>query len=160
MPKSLIETYTDELKFLLALKQAVGILNNRIHDKLSWIAIEKLHIIHPELDLRYGGAGVGGIDIQGFGPDGTRRLIAEVKSTHTSETVALRGPQKAAIERDLQRLAEEPGDLIRYLIVISEQTKNAIERQIRPHERFPGIEVLDAIGLEHPVTPELSEDDE
>ncbi len=44
--------------------------------------------------------------------------------------------------------------------VISDQTKNAIERQIRPHERFPGIEVLDAIGLEHPVTPELPEDDE
>ncbi len=160
MAKSLIETYTDELEFLISLKQAVSILNNRIHDKLSWIAIEKLRTFHPELDLRYGGAGVGGIDIQGFASDGTRRLIAEVKATHTSETVALRGPQKRAIERDLQRLADEPGDFIRYLIVISEQTKNAIDRQIRPQERFPGIKVIDAIGLVHLVTPELPEDDE
>ena len=160
MARTLIETYTDELEFLIALKQSVSILNNRIHDKLSWIAIEKLRTYHPDIDLRYGGAGAGGIDIQGFGTDGTRRLIAEVKATHTSDTVALRGPQKRAIERDFQRLTDEPGDLIRYLIVISVQTKNAIERQIRPQERFPGITVLDAIGLVHIVAPEAPEDDE
>ena len=45
MAKSLIETYTDELEFLISLKQAVSILNNRIHDKLSWIAVEKLRTV-------------------------------------------------------------------------------------------------------------------
>lgn len=161
MAKSLIETYTDELEFLISLKQSVSILNNRIHDKLSWIAIEKLKCIHPEIDLRYGGAGAGGIDIQGYSKDGKRRLIAEVKATHTSDTMPLRGPQKLAIERDLERLAAETGDdLIRYLIVISEQTKRAVERQIRPGDRFPGITVLDAIGLVHLVTPDEQESDE
>ena len=160
MAKSLIEIYTEELEFLIKLKQSVGILNNRIHDKLSCIAIEKLQAFHPELRFQYDGAGVGGIDIQGFAADDTRRLVAEVKATHTSETVGLRGPQKRAIERDLERLAADPGDLIRYLIVISEQTKNAVERQIRPEKRFPGIKVIDAIGLVHLVTPELPEDDE
>jgi hypothetical protein len=113
MAKSLIDIYTDELRFLIALKQSVTILNNRIHDKLSLIAIEKLRVGHPDIIFKYGGAGAGGIDIVGFAPDGTKKVIAEVKTTHTSDTVGLRGPQKRAIERDLQRLTNEPGELIR-----------------------------------------------
>jgi hypothetical protein len=84
MFKSRIDIYTDELRFLIALKQSVGILNNRIHDKLASIAIEKLRGFHPDItDFQYGGAGAGGIDILGFAADGTKRLIAEVKTTHT-----------------------------------------------------------------------------
>lgn len=157
MTKSLIDIYTDELRFLIALKQSVGILNNRIHDKLSLIAIEKLRGFHPEITFK---AGAGGIDILGFTADGTKKLIAEVKTTHTSETVGLRAPQKRAIERDLQRLTDEPGDFKRYLIVISEQTKNAVEKQIRPRERFPDVTVIDAIGLVELVRPEAIEEDE
>lgn len=160
MAKSLIDIYSDELRFLIALKQSVGILNNRIHDKLSLIAIEKLRAFHPEITFQYGGAGAGGIDILGFAPDGTKKLIAEVKTTHTSETVGLRGPQKRAIERDFQRLTDELGDIKRYLVVISKQTKNAIEKQIRPHERFPLVTVLDAIGLVELVRPEVTEEEE
>ncbi len=148
MTKTLLETYTDELKFLISLKQSVGILNNRIHDKLAWIAVEKLRTLHPGIDFRYAGAGAGGIDIRGFGPDGSLRVVAEVKTTHTSEAIPLRGPQKQAIERDLQRLADEPGAAVRYLVVISEQTKRAIDRQIKPQERFPGVTILDAVGME------------
>ncbi|MGI9105713.1 MAG: hypothetical protein ACR2G4_05640 [Pyrinomonadaceae bacterium] len=160
MTKSLIDIYTDELRFLIALKQSVGILNNRIHDKLSLIAIEKLREFHPEITFKYGGAGAGGIDILGFAADSTKKLIAEVKTTHTSETVGLRGPQKRAIERDLQRLTDEPGDFKRYLIVISEQTKSAVEKQIRPSERFPHVTVIDAIGLIKLVPLEAIVDDE
>jgi len=58
-----------------------------------------------------------GIDIVGVGPDGAKAVIAEVKTTHTSESVKLRGPQKLAIERDLKRLADEAGNVTRYLIV-------------------------------------------
>ena len=132
MTKPLIDIYTDELRFLIALKQSVGILNNRIHDKLALIAMEKLSGFHPGITLRYGGAGAGGIDILGFAANGTKKVIAEVKTTHTSDAVGLRGPQKRAIERDLQRLTDEAGEIKRYLIVISEQTKNAVDKQIKP----------------------------
>jgi len=60
----------------------------------------------------------------------------------------------------LQRLTDEPGDFKRYLIVISEQTKNAVEKQIRPHEKFPHVTVIDAIGLVEIVRPEETEEDE
>lgn len=153
MTRTLIDIYSDELRFLIKLKESVGILNNRIHDKLALIAMEKLRGFHPETRFEYRGAGAGGIDILGFAADGTKQIIAEVKTTHTSETVGLRGPQKLAIERDLERLTNEPGVFKRYLIVISEQTKNAIEKQIRPGEKFPNVTVIDAIGLVKIVQP-------
>ena len=147
MTRPLIDIYTDELQFLITLKQSIGILNNRIHDKLALIAIEKLRALHPDITFEYHGAGAGGIDIVGRERNGARKLVAEVKTTHTSDAVGLRGPQQRAIERDLQRLADEPGDLKRYLIVISKQTKTAVEKQIKPQDRFPQVTVLDAIGL-------------
>lgn len=160
MTKSLIEIYADELRFLIKLKQSVGILNNRIHDKLALIAMEKLRGFQPEITFKYRGAGAGGIDILGFAADGTKKVIAEVKTTHTSETVGLRGPQKRAIVRDLQRLTDEPGEFKRYFIVISEQTKNAVEKQIKPRDNFPHVNVIDAIGLLKLVSPEETDGDE
>lgn len=161
MPKSRIDIYTDELRFLIDLKQSVGIINTRIHDKLAWIAIEKLRVLHPDITCEYHGAGAGGIDIIGLGKeDGSKKLIAEVKTTHTSATVGLRGPQKNAIERDLERLTKVPGELKRYLIVISEHTKNAIEKQIRPREKFPLVTVIDAIGRVDLPSPTETDDNE
>jgi hypothetical protein len=32
-------------------------------------------------------------------------------------------------------------------IVISAQTRNAVEKQIRPREKYPNVTVIDAIGL-------------
>jgi hypothetical protein len=145
--RPLLDVYTDELQFLITLKQSIGILNNRIHDKLALIAIEKLKALHRDITFEYRGAGAGGLDIIGRTANGTRKLVAEVKTTHTSDVVGLRGPQKRAIERDFQRLADEPGNLKRYLVVISSQTKSAIEKQIKPQDRFPQVTVLDAIGL-------------
>lgn len=104
MPKSLIDIYTDEIRFLIKLKESIGILNNRIHDKLALIAIEKLKALHKDITFEYRGAGAGGIDIVGYGKNQKKMLIAEVKTTHTSSKVGLRGPQKRAIEHDLQRL--------------------------------------------------------
>jgi hypothetical protein len=162
MTKSFIDIYSDELRFLIALKQSVGILNNRIHDKLAFIAMENLRGFHPEITeitFEYRGAGAGGIDILGFAADGTKRVIAEVKTTHTSDTVGLRGPQKRAIERDLQRLTDEPGEFKRYLIVISEQTKNAVEKQIKPRQKYPHVTVIDAIGLILSLPEPVDEDE-
>ena len=155
---TLAEAYINELAFLIPLKQAVSIVNNRIHDRLSWIAIDKLKGRHPDLNFSYRGAGAGGMDIQGFASDGGLKLIAEVKSTHTSETVALRPPQKAAIERDLERLVNAVGPTYRYLVVISQQTKEAVLRQIQPEVRFPGVVVIDAIGFV--IAPEVPEEED
>ena len=41
-----------------------------------------------------------------------------------------------------------------------QRAKSAIEKQIRPHERFPLVTVLDAIGLVELVRPELTEEKE
>jgi hypothetical protein len=71
----------------------------------------------------------------------------------------LRGPQKNAIERDLKRLSDEAGDFTRYLIVISAQTKNAVEKQIRPGEKYPNVTVIDAIGLVQ-SPPEATDEEE
>ncbi len=157
MAKSNIDIYTDELDFLIKLKQSIGIVNNRIHDKVALIAIEKLKKLHRGITFKYRGAGAGGIDIEGFAADDSRRLIAEVKTTHTSATVKLRGPQKSAIERDLQRLTREPGELLRYLIVISKETKDAVEKQIKPRERFPQVNVINAMGSVDFVAPDPAE---
>jgi hypothetical protein len=44
--------------------------------------------------------------------------------------------------------------------VISEQTKNAVEKQIKPGERFPLVTVIDAIGLVERVPLEADEEDD
>ncbi|MBK9214641.1 MAG: hypothetical protein IPM59_03440 [Chloracidobacterium sp.] len=145
-PEELIKIYSDEVRFLIDLKRSVGILNNRIHDKLSLIAIEKLRGRHPGVTFEYGGAGVGGIDIIGRRDDNPV-VVAEVKTTDTLGIAKLRGPQKLAIERDLQRLMDAPGNVARYMIVISEQAKQAVEQLIQRQERFSSVEVIDAIGF-------------
>lgn len=146
MPRNIIDIYMDELQFLINLKQSIGILNNRIHDKLSLIAIEKLRSMHPNLRFEYGGAGAGGIDIRGYAPNKSLKLVAEVKSTYTSDKVKIRGPQKDGIRKDLQRLSAVPKRVKRYLIVISEQTKNAVETQLNTKADYPSIKVIDALG--------------
>jgi hypothetical protein len=75
------------------------------------------------------------------------RLIAEVKATHTTDKIKLRGPQKNQIQKDLQRLTNESGDLDRYLVVISKQTKDAVEKQLKTIIRFPNVRVIDALGV-------------
>lgn len=160
MHKSMLDIFKDELEFLIDLKQSVSILNNRIHDKLALIAIERFRAMHPELEFRYEGAGVGGIDIRGVARDGSLRLVAEVKSTHTSEKVKLRGPQKRYIEADLKRLVAEPGELLRYLVVVSESTKAAIEQQIKAADTYPSVEIINVVGLpaETAAAPDMSDD--
>lgn len=158
MKATLLDTYIDELQFLMALKQTVGILHNRIHDKLSLIAIEKLRARHPTLDFRYQGAGARGIDIQGFDTQGNLKLIAEAKTTHPTDNITLRVQQVRNIERDIQRLADTPGDVERYFVVLSQQTKSAVERQLTTATRFPTVQIIDALGLVVLVQPQPTDD--
>ena len=51
MAKCLIDIYTDELRFLIPLKQSVGILNNRIPDELSLDCEREVCGILPEVTL-------------------------------------------------------------------------------------------------------------
>ncbi len=145
MEEEYLQLYIDEIEFLLTLKQAIGRLNNRIHDKLALIAIEKLKPTFPMLTFHYANAGAAGIDIRGLDRNENLKLIAEVKTTLTSQAGSLRGPQKRAIERDLQRLSEVDGQLERYFVVLSRRTKEAIERQLDSTNRFPSVRILNAL---------------
>ena len=151
MNEELLQLYIDEIKFLLNLKQAIGRLNNRIHDKLALIAIEKLKPIFPLLIFKYFNAGASGIDIKAYDEQNNLKLIAEVKTTLTSQTGSLRGPQKKAIERDLQRLSNENGQMERFFIVLSGNTKSAIERQLESDRRFPNIKISNMFDEIDPI---------
>src|SRR6266480_1193662 len=91
------EIHRTNLRFLLALKGAVGILNNLIHDNLALMAIAQFKLTHPKLTCIYTNAGAAGIDILGKDEPGVIRLIAEVKTTLPDRHGRIRGPQKAQI---------------------------------------------------------------
>ena len=98
---------------------------------------------HKNIDFRYTNAGDSGIDIKGYiGND--LSLIAEVKTNIISIT-SLRGPQKNQIEKDLKRLSNEHPKLQKYLIVLSEKTKTAIERQLKTNLVYPNIQILNPV---------------
>lgn len=136
-----VQIYEDELRFLVELKKSVTILNNRIHDKLSLIAIEHLTGLHPHLEFRYFGAAISGFDIEGFSASGERRVIAEVKTTQVVGTV-LKGPQKMAIVKDLRRMSNHVGTAICYLVLISDETVKAVTKQVKPALNFPAIKII------------------
>ena len=136
--------YIDEIHFLIKLKGSIGILNNRIHDKLALIAIERLKPRFPNVEFRYSGAGARGIDIRGF-LNGQSVVACEVKTTFSSTSGALRGPQKRAIETDLKRLSAEDAPN-RFLIVLSKETREVVESQLNPKANYPDIEIMDALG--------------
>ncbi len=144
MNEELLEYYTNEIIFLLGLKKAIGKLNNRIHDILSFIAIEKLKNIY-NFRFEYNNAGAAGIDIKGYDIDGNLKLIAEVKTTLTDINGLIRGPQKTAIKNDLNRLLNQPIDLNKYFVVLSQETKQAIETQLDVINNYPRITIINAL---------------
>ncbi len=145
MQNELVKTYIDEIKFLLKLKGVIGILNNRIHDKLGLIAIEKFKSRFPALEFKPVNASVAGIDIEGFDKKSKKKiLVGEIKTTLLF-TSSLRGPQKRAIEKDLERLMAEKDAKYKFLIVLSLKTQQAIERQLRTKEKCPDIEIVNAL---------------
>ncbi len=145
MNGQLLQLYIDEVDFLLRLKQSIGSLNNRIHDKLALIAIEKLKLIFPKFIFHYTNAGAAGIDIKAYDDNDNLMLIAEVKTTLTSSKGNLRGPQKIAIKKDFQRLSNETGQMERYFVVLSRSTKEAIERQLDPSNCFQNVTILNVL---------------
>ena len=72
--------------------------------------------------------------------------MAEVKATHTTDVIKLRPPQKMQIERDLKRLARVRGNIFRYVVVISAQTKAAVEKQLKTKKRYLNVEIMNGLG--------------
>ncbi len=139
------DIHRTNLRFLLTLKGAVGILNNLIHDNLALMAIAQFKENHPQLTCAYNNAGASGIDIQGMDDAGNLQLFAEVKtSLPDKKTKRIRGPQLTAIKKDLDRLAKQREDVPRYLVLLSRSTKEAVEKQLKTGAKYPKITIIDA----------------
>jgi hypothetical protein len=142
------EIHRTNLRFLLALKGAVGILNNLIHDNLALMAIAQFKATHPKLTCVYTNAGAAGIDILGRDAAGNIGLVAEVKTTLPDRHGRIRGPQKSQIKKDLDRLAAYEPDVHRYLVVLSSSTKRAIERQLTTATAYSKVAITNAFEEE------------
>src|SRR5436190_3999277 len=103
MSPSLSDIYRDDIRFLIRLKEAVGILHNRIHDNLARTAIEHFREKYPEWQFTYTNAGAAGIDVKGNDSTAAIRLVAEVKTSLPDVKGRIRAPQTQNIRNDLQR---------------------------------------------------------
>jgi hypothetical protein len=155
---SLQEVYRNDLKFLLKLKEAVSILHHRIHDNLAKTAIEHFKKKHPGWNFAYVNAGVAGIDIKGFDGKNRLKLVAEVKTTLPNAKGRIRGPQAKSLKLDLQRLQVSKGKLIRYLVLLSPATVEAVRHQLETDKKYPRITIFNA--LEDDLREVDADDDE
>src|SRR5467141_3331958 len=119
MSRALSDIYRDDLRFLLRLKEAVGILHNRIHDNLARTAIEHFREKYPDWHFTYTNAGAAGIDVKGSDDAAKIRLVAEVKTSLPDAKGRIRSPQTQHIQNDLKRLRDYPGDVVRFLVLLS-----------------------------------------
>ena|SRR5438270_11370543 len=146
------EIHRTNLRFLLTrkgtVKGTVGILNNLIHDNLPLMAIAQFKIAHPKLTCVYTNAGAAGIDILGKDRSGVVRLAAEVKTTLPDRHGRMMGPQKAHIKKDLDRLDNYEGEVLRYLVVISSSTKHAIQKQLKTDATYANVNIINAFEEE------------
>jgi len=133
---------------LLKLKGTVGILHNLIHDNLALMAIAQFQTAHPRLTCVYINAGAAGIDILGKDKSGVVRLVAEVKTTLPDLHGRIRGPQKAQIKKDLDRLDNYHGDVFRYLVVLSSSTKHAVQKQLKTDTTYTRVNIINAFEEE------------
>lgn len=145
MTTDISEIYRNDLRFLLRLKEAVGILNNRIHDNLARIAIEHFNQKHAGINFTYKNAGASGIDIRGVDNNQRLRIVAEVKTTLPDANGRIRGPQTNNIKKDLERLRDQEGVDARYLVLLSSSTKMAVQRQLKTQIDFPMVEIFNAL---------------
>ena len=151
------EIYRDDLTFLLKLKASVGRLHNRIHDNLALIAIEDLSELHRNVDFKYTTAGAAGIDITGVNKAGVTTVVAEVKTTLPDVKGTIRGPQKAAIKKDLDRLKAHSTASKRYLIVLSPTTKLAIQKQLKTASEYPAVTIFNALPEKYSESDQIDE---
>ncbi len=145
MTTDISDIYRNDLRFLLRLKAAVGILHNRIHDNLARVAIEHFKQKHPDLTFTYTNAGASGIDIRGRDGEGQLKVVAEVKTTLPDDNGRIRGPQTNNIKKDLERLRDQHGVDARYLVVLSSSTKAAVQRQLQTQTDFPMVDIFNAL---------------
>ena len=139
------DLYRSELRFLLKLREAVGPLNNRIHDNLARIAIIHFKTNHPEWRFSEPNAGASGFDIKGVNEANDVKLIAEVKTTLPDFNGRIRGPQIQNINNDLEKLRDYPGNVLRYLVVLSTGTVEAVRLQLEADTNFPTVEIFNTL---------------
>lgn len=151
------DIYKEDLTFLLKLKASIGRLHNRIHDNLALIAIEDLGERHRGVDFQYTTAGAAGIDITGVNRSGVTTVVAEVKTTLPDVKGTIRGPQKAAIKKDLERLKAHATATNRYLIVLSPTTKLAILKQLKTAVEYPTVTIFNALPEKYSETDQIDE---
>ena len=145
MSRPIQDIYRDDLRFLLRLKEAVSILHNRIHDNLARTAIEHFKEKYPQWQFAYANAGAAGIDVTGIDSGGVVKLVAEVKTTLPDTKGRIRSPQTQNLRNDLQRLTNYIGDVIRYLVLLSPGTADAVRRQLHTDRDFPDIIIFNAL---------------
>ncbi len=154
----LLKTSASEIMFLLNLKQALGNLNNRIHDALARIAIEKLKTKFPHLTFdEYVNSGQKGFDLQARDKQDELKFIAEIK-TNALEGV-IRQQQKSTILHDLKKLNDADEGLIKYFIVLTRDIKNTIIRKLGVKSKFPSITVYSALDESNTEDSEIIEDE-
>jgi hypothetical protein len=139
------ELYRSDLRFLLKLKEAVGILHNRIHDNLARTAVEHFKEKYPKWEFTYVNAGVAGIDITGCDRRGAVTLIAEVKTSLPNDKGKIRSPQTTQIKKDLERLRDYSGSVVRYMVLVSAVTVEAVKKQLSTDRDFPTVSIFNAL---------------
>ena len=109
------------------------------------MAIAQFKTLHPSLTCSYSKAGTSGIDIRGKDEAGRLCLIAEVKTTVPDQEGRIRGPQQEYIQKDLERLKRFRGKAeLRYLVLLSAETKRAVQSQLRTDKKYRKIIIITA----------------
>ena len=124
-----------KLAELLKLKAGRNLLNNSIHDLAAQLAILRLGKDHPGVSFHYPGAGVGGIDVQGY-IQNSLEVACEV-STHDK----YKGNRRSNIDEDFERLYSSQAKH-KYLAVAYGTIEQSLISNQRLQSRYSSIQVI------------------
>jgi hypothetical protein len=131
--------YFEELSFLISLKEAVSLLNNRIHSRavrLSLKYLKHLHQTASHWDTREGSDS--GVDLVGTENDEVV-VVGEVKTTIPYYSDRLGAKQAETIKKDLEKL-ETHSNAVKYFFVLDEKALSAVIRQFG--DQFKDVKIL------------------
>lgn len=129
------EETKSRLTELIRLKADRNLLNNRIHDLAAELTILKLKRFHPQVTFNYQGAGISGIDIQGYFQGGLE-VACEV-STHDK----YQGNRQTNINQDLYRL-ENCQAKHKYLAVVYEDVERSLKNSQSVRTKYPSVQII------------------
>ena len=120
---------------LIRLKADRNLINNKIHDLAAQLTILKLKRFHPQVMFNYQGAGVSGIDIQGYFED-SLEVACEV-SAHDK----YQGNRQTNINEDLNRL-ENCQAKYKYLSVVYEGVERSLKNSQSVRTKHPSVQII------------------